>query len=102
MRWQVLDRRQLHPVEGDMGCVEIHSRDLGGLCHQIARYIAPARCDGDYMISPVDAQGVHVDDRILPNLGINEAAEKNSEQALKRAFASKRLIVVNGDRKLFA
>ena len=61
-----------------------------------------ARGDGDHMIPPVDAQGVHVDDGVFPDLGINEAAEKIGEKALKCAFSTERVIMMNGDRKLFA
>jgi hypothetical protein len=35
-------------------------------------------------------------------LGIHKAAEQIRKQALKRAFARKPLVVMNGDRKLFA
>jgi hypothetical protein len=54
------------------------------------------------MIPPVDAQGVHVDDGVFPNLWINKAAEKIGEQALKGTFATERIVVMNGDRKLLA
>jgi len=54
------------------------------------------------MIPPVDAQGVHVDDRIFPYLGIDETTEKIGEKPLKGAFATQRFVVMNGDCKLLA
>ena len=98
----MLDRGELHLVQGDMGGVEIDRRDLRGLGHQIACHVASAGGDGDHMVCAVDAKGVHVDDRIFPYLGIHEVAEKVGEQALQGAFAREGLVMVNGDRELFA
>src|SRR5208283_1503215 len=88
-------RAELQAVQGDMRAVEIDRDDAGRIGDQITHHIAAARCDRDDMIFGLDRQGLHVDDRVLPDLGINEAPKCESEKALQRPCARKGSISVH-------
>jgi hypothetical protein len=54
------------------------------------------------MIRVLEGQGFHINDRILPDLGIYQATEEESEQAFKRPLARKRVILMDGHGQLLA
>ena len=70
---QVLQRAKLQPAERDMGAVEVDSDDLGRIGGQIGQRVAAARGDGGDALAGTEPQGFEVDDRIFPNLRVDEA-----------------------------
>ena len=88
---QVLSRTDLKPAERDMSPVEIDRGDPGGIGHEVREHVATARGDRDHLMSRADVERLHVDDRILPDLRINQALERKREQALEHACPRQRL-----------
>ena len=70
----------MRPVEVDRG-------DAGRIGRQVGEHVAAARGDGDHLMSGADVEGPHVYDRVLPDLGIDEALEREREQPLEHARA---------------
>ena len=88
---QVLSRADLEPPERDMRSVEVDRGDAGRIGGQVGEHVAAARGDGDHLMPRPDVERGHVDDRVLPDLGIDEALERQREQALEHARARERL-----------
>ena len=86
---QIPRRAQFEAIERDMRAVEVDRGDAGGIGGQIAHHIAAAGGDGDDMIVRTDRQRLHVDDRILPDLRIDQSLEREGEQAFEQAGAGK-------------
>ena len=93
-------RRQLQAVQRNMGGVEIDRRDFLRLGEEIARNIAAARGNGDHMVGLADAERVHVDDRIFPDLRIDQATEEECEQPLQRALGRKGAVAMDRSSQL--
>ena len=72
---QVLERADLELAERDMRPVEVDRGDAGRIGGQIGQHVAAARGDGDDLMSGPDVERLHVDDRVLPDLGIDEASK---------------------------
>ncbi len=88
---QVLRRADLEPSERDMRPVEVNGGDAGRVGDEVGEHVAAARGDGDHLMPRPDLERRHVDDRVLPDLGIDEALEREREQALEDARARERL-----------
>ena len=88
---QVLQRAELEPSERDMRPVEVDRGDPGRIGGEVGEDVAAARGDGDHLMPRPDVERGHVDDRVLPDLGIDEALERQREQALEHAGARERL-----------
>ena len=71
--------------------VEIDRGDPGGIGHEVGEHVTAARGDRDHLMSRADVERLHVDDRILPDLRIDQALERKREQALEHARARQRL-----------
>ena len=84
---QVLSRADLEPTERNMRPVEVDRGDAGRIGGQVGEYIAAARGDRDHLMAGADVQRLHVDDRILPDLRIDQTLEGEREQALEHARA---------------
>ena len=93
---QVPRRAQLEPVERDMRAIEVDRGHVGRIGGQIAHDIAAAGGDGDDVVVGPNGQRLHVDDRVLPNLRINQALERESEQALEHPVARKSRVAMHG------
>ena len=74
-----------------MGAVEIDRGDAGRIGREVGEDVAAARGDGDHLMPRPDVERGHVDDRVLPDLRIDEALERQREQALEDAGARERL-----------
>jgi hypothetical protein len=94
------DRRELEPVEGHVSRVQVHRRHAPRLGHEVARHIAAAGRDRHHMVRLLDAERVHVDDRVLPYLGIDKPAEHKCKQTLEQSLDREGAVLVNGCRKL--
>ena len=79
---QMLNGGQLQTIERDVGPIEIDGGDVGRCVRQIAQDIAAARSDGHDTAVCVEFQGLQIDNRIFPDLGIDETAERERESAL--------------------
>ena len=74
-----------------MRAVEVDRGDPGRIGDQIRQHVTAARCDGDDLMSRADVERLHVDDRVLPDLRIDEAFERKRKHALEHAGARQRL-----------
>ena len=99
---QMLEGAELEPAERDMGAVEIDGDDLGRVGGQIGEGVAAARGDGRDAIARAEAQRLEIDDRVFPDLRIDEAAEGGGEQALEHAGAAQRPAAMNRCAQAFA
>ena len=88
---QVLSRANLEPAERDMRPVEIDGGHARGIRGEVGEHVAPAGGDRDHLVPRADVERLHVDHRILPDLGIDEAPEREREQALEHARPRERL-----------
>jgi hypothetical protein len=75
--------------------VEIDRGDAGRIGGQIRQHVAAARGDGNDLMSRPDVERPHVDDRVLPDLGIDEALERKRKHALEHAGARQRFRAVD-------
>jgi hypothetical protein len=82
---QVLRRTDLEPTERDMRPIEVDRGDAGGIRGQVGKDVATARGDRDHLMSRTDIERLHVDDRILPDLGIDQPFERDREKPLQHA-----------------
>ena len=97
---QVLSRADLEPAERDMRPVEVDRGDAGGISRQIREHVAAAGGNCNHLVPRADVERLHVDDRILPDLRIDQALERERKQALEHAGARQRLRAM--DRSLEA
>ncbi len=97
---QVLSRTNFEPAERYMRPVEVDRGDAGGISRQIREHVAPAGGNCNHLKPRADVERLHVDDRILPDLRIDQALERERKQALKHASARQRLRAM--DRSLEA
>ena len=93
---QLLHRDLLQPVERDMRGVEVDRGDLRGVGGQIGEHVAAAARDGGDVAVRRDRQRLHVDYRVFPDLGIDEAPEGEGEGALQQPFLAHRLMIDDG------
>ena len=98
----MLEGAELESAERDMGAVEIDGDDLGRVGGQIGEGVAAARGDGRDAIARAEAQRLEIDDRIFPDLRIDEAAKRGGEQAFEHAGAAQRPAAVNRRAQAFA
>jgi hypothetical protein len=73
--------------------VQIDRRDRGRVCGQIAEDVAAPARDCDDVTVGRDRQRLHVDDGVLPNLGIDQPAKGKGESALQQT-GMRQLIVL--------
>jgi len=78
-----------------MGAVEVDGDDLGRVCRQIRERVAAAGGDGGDAVARPEPQRLDVDDRVFPDLRIDEAAEGRREQAFEHAGAAQRPAAVD-------
>ena len=67
-----------------MRAVEVDGGDAGRIGGQVGKHVAAAGGDRDHLMARADVERLHVDDRILPDLGIDQALEGEREQALEQ------------------
>ena len=79
-----------------MGSVEIDRGNVRRTGRQIAHHIASAGGDDDHSAVAVDFERFEIDDRILPDLGIDEIAEHHGEEPLLQALPRHRAMAVDG------
>ncbi len=82
---QVLQRADLQLAERDMSAVEVDRGDASGIGGQVGEHVAAARSDGDDLVPRTDLERLHVDDRVFPDLRIDELREREGEHALEHA-----------------
>ena len=80
---------QFQPVKRHMGPAEIDGRDVRRVGGQVGEHVAAARGDGHDMAVRPERQRLEVDLGILPDLGIDQAAEQPFEQPLQQTFTGK-------------
>jgi hypothetical protein len=92
---QMAQRRELQSTERDMRAVEVDGADAGRVRREIRQDVAATRRDRDQMIVGAHVERRHVDDRILPDLRIDETAEREGEEAFQKTGARKHPAAVN-------
>ena len=92
---QVRERGKLQLVERDVRRVEVDGGDRNRRGGEVAQHVAAARRDGDEPLALLEAQRLEIDDRVLPDLRIDEAAEGEREQPLLDALARGRLVAMH-------
>jgi hypothetical protein len=88
--------RELQMPERDMGAVEVDRADLRRIGGEIGQDVAGARGDRDEMVAGLQRQCLHVDDRILPDLRVDQPGEGEREHPLQQAGARERLAAMDG------
>ena len=82
---QMARGRELEAAEREMSAVEVDRADARRVRREIGQDVAAARCDRHQMVARTDVERRHVDDRVLPDLRIDEAAESEGEEAFQEA-----------------
>ena len=67
-----------------MGRVQINSGDGCGIVDEIRQGIAAAARDRQDPAALIDFQRLHIDDRIFPYLGIDQALERMGERLVEQ------------------
>ena len=93
---QRLRRHQLQLVERDMRGVEVDRRALRRVRRQVGQHIAAPRRDRHHMAVGLDRQRVHVDRRVLPDLGVDQPAEGEGEGAFQQALLRQMAVPMHG------
>ena len=91
---QVLDRCQFQFVERNVCRVQVNRRYVFRACGQIAEYVATARGDGDHAGGTIDLEGLHVDDRVFPDLRVNKMLECVGETAFEQSIHRERAVLM--------
>ena len=78
-----------------MRAAEIDRGDARGIAGQIGQDVAAARGDRHDMAVGLQRQRLEVDLGVLPDLGIDQAAEKPLEQPLQEALAAQRPVAAH-------
>lgn len=92
---QVFKRCDLKLVKRDVRRVEIDRRDRNGRGGEIAQNVAAARGNGDEFLTILKLQCFEVDERILPDLRINQPAEGEREKPLLDALPGRGLVAMD-------
>jgi hypothetical protein len=95
----VVQRAELEPDQRYMGAIEVDRRDALRIGDEIIEDVTAARADRQHMVGRPDPQRLEVDCRVFPDLRIDEAAERQRENALKHPFAGEHLVAVNRSRE---
>lgn len=66
--------------------VEVDRDDLGRFGGQIGKDVAPAAGDCRNAVARLDRECLHIDDRVLPDLGIDQPLESQRERAVEQAL----------------
>ena len=82
---EILQRADLELAERDMRAIDVDGGYARGVGGEIGKNVAAARRDGDDLVPRPDLERLHVDDRIFPNLGIDEIRRRESEHSLEQA-----------------
>ena len=93
---QVLQCGELEATERDMRPVEVDRADPGRPRREIGERVAAAGRDRDDVVPRLDRQRLHVDDRVFPDLRIDQAAEGEGEEALEQAGLGERAALMDG------
>ena len=93
---QLLDRDEFQMIERDMRGVEVDRDDLGRVGDQIGKDVAAAARDRRDSLARLDRQRLHVDDRILPDLGIDQSPEGQRESAVEQALLALAILTDDG------
>ncbi len=93
---QMPERTDLELAERHMRSVEIDRGDAHWIGGEIGEHVAPARGYGDDLVARPDLERLHIDDRIFPNLRIDEFRERQGEHALKHARPRQGLGAMDG------
>lgn len=89
-------RRDFQPPQCDMRGVEIDRDDLGRVGNQIGQDVAAARRDGDDAAVGLDLQRLHVDDRIFPDLRIDQSLEGEGKGTVEKPLLRRRARLRDG------
>jgi len=92
---QVAHGGELETGQRDMRPIEIDSNDLAGSGGEIGQDVAAARRDGDQARARRERQRPQVDLRILPDLGVDQTAKSEREDALQNTLTRDGLRPVN-------
>ena len=78
-------RGQLQTRQRNMCMVQVQRRDAGWIGGEVTENVAAARGYGDEMITRLNAQRLHVNHRIFPDLRIDQPVKSCGEHALAHA-----------------
>ena len=85
-----------------MRAVEVDGDDFGRIGGQIGQRVASARGDGDDAVLAAEFERFEIDDRVFPDLRIDEAAKRGGEKTFQDAGAGQRFAAVDrGSQALF-
>ena len=96
LRRQVLYRRELQTVQGDMRPVEVDGVDMRRRTREVGEHVAAARSDGDHAMAFEQVHRLDVDLGVLPDLRIDEAGEEQCEEPLGEARPGERPVLIDG------
>ena len=78
-----------------MRLAEIDRGDTRGIGGEVGQDVATARCDGHDVTLRCQRHRLHVDLRVFPDLGIDQAAEQPLEQLLQEPLAGHDLMAAH-------
>ena len=90
---QVAEGRELEAVQRDVVRVEIDDVDLARAGRQVSQHVAAAGADGDDPMLWAKLHRLHVDDRILPDLRVDEPREEQAEETFREAGEGEGLVL---------
>src|SRR5690606_13438931 len=93
---QMASGGDLHAAERDVRRVEIDRSDVHRRLGQIGKAVAAARGDGDAMLTCGQRHRLHIDDRVLPDLRIDETGKGEREGTFRYAGTRQRAMTVHG------
>ena len=84
---QVLDRGNLELAQGDMRLVEINRGHAFGIGGEVGQRVAAAAGDAHHPAIGLNVEPFHVDHRVFPDLGIDEAFEGERKRLVEQLVA---------------
>ena len=93
---QMARGRELEAGESDVGAVEVDGGDPGGIGDEVAQHVAAAGRDREHVALRRDLERLEVDDRVFPDLRIDQVLERAREGALAQAVEGEDAVAVHG------
>ena len=93
---EVPDGCQLQAIECDVRRIEIHDGDVRGARGQIAHHVAATGRDRHDTARRLEREGFEIDDRILPDLGIDQPGERQRECPFRYTLSRERGTPIDG------
>ena len=88
--------RELQADESDVGAVEVDGGDPRGIGDEVAQHVAAAGRDREHVAGRRDLERFEVDDRVFPDLRVDQVLERAREGALAQPVEAEDAVAVHG------